>query len=50
VGDDNVSVPTILFIVALILALVDEFRAQGQSLTGWAVVFVCAGLLWGTLG
>ena len=44
------SIPTILFVVALILALVDEFRAQGQSLTGWAVVLVCVGLLWGNLG
>ena len=44
------SIPTILFVVALILALVDEFRAQGQSLTGWAVVLVCIGLLWGNLG
>jgi hypothetical protein len=45
-----VSIPIILFIVALILALVDEFRAQGQSLTGWAVVLVCVGLLWGNVG
>jgi uncharacterized membrane protein YtjA (UPF0391 family) len=45
-----VNVPTILFIIALILALVDEFRAQGQSLTGWAVVFIAIGLLWGHLG
>lgn len=44
------SIPTILFVVALILALVDEFRAQGQSLTGWAVVAISIGLLWGNLG
>jgi hypothetical protein len=44
------SIPTILVIVALILALVDEFRSQGQSLTGWAVVLVCISLLWGNLG
>ena len=44
------SLPMILFIIALILALVDEFRAQGQSLTGWAVVLVCVGLLWGSFG
>ena len=42
-------IPTILIIVAAILALIDEFRAQGQSLTGWAVVFVCAALLWGNV-
>jgi hypothetical protein len=41
------SIPTVLVVVALILALVDEFRAQGQSLTGWAVVLVCISLLWG---
>jgi hypothetical protein len=28
----------VLAAVALILALIDEFRAHGQSLTGWAVV------------
>jgi hypothetical protein len=44
------TIPIALFLVALILALVDEFRAQGQSLTGWAVVLVCVGLLWGNLG
>jgi uncharacterized membrane protein len=43
------SVPTLLVIVALILALVDEFRAQGQSLTGWAVVLLSIALLWGKL-
>lgn len=40
---------TALFLVALILALVDEFRARGQSLTGWAVVAIALGLLWGRL-
>jgi hypothetical protein len=44
-----VSIPEILFIVALILAGIDEIRAKGQSLTGWAVVLVCIGLLWGVL-
>jgi drug/metabolite transporter superfamily protein YnfA len=44
------SIPTLLVIVALVLALIDEFRANGQSLTGWAVVFVCLSLLWGNLG
>jgi hypothetical protein len=42
-----VSIPSVLFLVALILALVDEGRARAQSLTGWAVVLVCIGLLWG---
>jgi hypothetical protein len=43
------SVPEILFIVALVLALIEEFQAQGRSLLGWAVVAVCVGLLWGAL-
>lgn len=44
------TMPTVLILVALVLALVDEFNANGRSLTGWAVVFVCIALLWGTLG
>ncbi len=44
------TVVTILFAVALILALVDEFQAQGKSLVAWAVVFIAIGLLWGKLG
>ena len=44
------TIPTILFVVALVLALVEEFQAQGRSLLGWAVVFVCVGLLWGQFG
>ena len=43
------TIPEILFIVALILAAIDEFRSQGRSLTGWAVVLVCIGLLYGVL-
>jgi hypothetical protein len=43
------SVPEILFIVALVLALIEEFQAAGRSLLGWAVVAVCVGLLWGAL-
>lgn len=43
------SVPTALFLVALLLALVAEFQAEGKSLTGWAVVAVCLGLLYGNL-
>ena len=41
--------PTVLYLAALILALVDEARAHGQSLTAWAVVGIALGLLWGTL-
>lgn len=43
------SIPTLLFAVALILALVEQFRSHGQSLAVWAIVFVCIGLLWGSL-
>jgi hypothetical protein len=41
------NVPDVLFIVALILAIIDQVRARGQSLTCWAVILVCIGLLWG---
>ena len=43
------SIPTILIAVALILALVEQFRARGQSLICWAVVFLALALLWGSL-
>jgi hypothetical protein len=43
------TIPTILVIVALILALVDEFQANGRSLVGWAVVLLCIAGLWGQL-
>jgi len=41
------GIPEILFIVALILAIIEEFRAQGRSLISWAVILVCIGLLYG---
>lgn len=43
------SISTVLFVIGFVLALVEEFQAQGRSLLGWAVVAVCAGLLWGHL-
>ena len=43
------SIPTILIIVGLVLALIEQFQAQGRSLIGWAVVFVCIALLWGNI-
>lgn len=43
------SIPVLLVLVALISALVDLFRSDGRSLTGWAVVLVCVSLLWGRL-
>jgi hypothetical protein len=35
----------ILLIAALILGIVDEFRAQGQSLTAWGVIALAVALL-----
>jgi hypothetical protein len=43
------NVPDILFIVALILAVIEQIRARGQSLVIWAVILICVGLLWGLL-
>lgn len=43
------SIPTLLIIGGLVLALIEEFQAQGRSLLGWAVVLVCVALLWGNL-
>jgi len=42
--------PAAAYLVALVLALVDEARAHGQSLVAWAVILICIGLLWGSLG
>jgi hypothetical protein len=42
-------IPTVLALVALILALIDEFRAKGQSLVCWAVVCIAIALLWGKI-
>lgn len=44
------TVPIVLIIVGVILALIDEFQDNGRSLLGWAVVFIGAALLWGHLG
>jgi len=41
------GIPELLFIVALVLAVIDEFQAQGRSLLGWAVILISVGLLWG---
>ena len=43
------NIPTILYIVALILASIDQVRSRGQSLTGWAVILISIGLLYGVL-
>ena len=43
------SIPTILYAAALTLASIDQIRSRGQSLTGWAVILIAVGLLWGVL-
>jgi hypothetical protein len=45
-----VSIPVVLFVIALILGAIDELRARGESLTAWAVILVAIGLLWGHVG
>lgn len=37
-----------LIVVALILALVDEFQTHGRDLVGWAVVFLAVASLFGS--
>ena len=39
--------PELLFIVALVLAGIEQIRDRGQSLALWAVILICVGLLWG---
>lgn len=41
------TIPTALYIVGLVLALAEEFRAQGQSLVAYAAIAISVGLLWG---
>lgn len=43
------SIPILLFIVALVLAAIDLIRTRGQALTSWAAVLIAVGLLWGNL-
>jgi hypothetical protein len=44
-----VSVLVLLYVIALVLAAVDEIQARGQSLTAWAVILIAIALLWGHL-
>ena len=41
------SIPIVLFLVALILAAIEQIRARGQSLLIWAVILIALGLVWG---
>jgi hypothetical protein len=43
------TIPTVLYIVGIILAGIELARSRGQSLLAWAVVVVCIGLLWGLI-
>lgn len=43
------TVPNVLAIVALILAVVEVVRSRGQSLLAWAVGLVALALVWGVL-
>lgn len=44
------NIPLVLELIALVLAIIEQVRARGVSLIAWAVIFVCAALLWGRLG
>lgn len=43
------SIPAFLFLLAVVLALIEEFRTRGQSVLGWCVVLIGIGLLWGRI-
>jgi hypothetical protein len=36
----------VLALVALILAVIDQFRAQGQSSTHWSIIALAVAILW----
>lgn len=40
---------TLLILASLVLALIEEFRAQGRNLLAWAVVALATALLIGRL-
>jgi glycerol uptake facilitator-like aquaporin len=42
----NEIVITVLALVALILAVIDEFKAQGQSTTHYAIGALAVAILW----
>lgn len=41
------TIPFVLYIVALVLALVALARSRGQSVEAFAIIALCLGLLWG---
>jgi hypothetical protein len=42
----NEAIIVVLAGVALILALIDEFRANGQSSTHWEIIALSVAILW----
>ena len=43
------NAPALLFLLALIIAIVIEIQAGGRDLYGWAIGLIALGLLWGYL-
>lgn len=39
----------VIVVIALVLAIIEEFEAKGRSLIAWAVILICVRLLWGAL-
>lgn len=44
-----ITVPNILFVIALVIALIEIVRAQGRAYLAWGVLAVAVGLLWGSI-
>lgn len=40
------GIPDFWVAVGLVLAIIEQVRAKGQSLLAWAVIVVCIGFLW----
>lgn len=43
------TIPVVLVLAALILAGIEEIRAHGEDLIGWAVMLICVALVYGRL-
>jgi drug/metabolite transporter superfamily protein YnfA len=44
------TVVDVLVIIALVFATIEEVQAKGRALTTWAVIFICAALLYHLIG
>ena len=42
----NEGIIVVLAGVALILGIIDQFRAQGQSSTHWSIIALAVAILW----